>query len=205
LIKRNKISCGVVILAAGNSSRMGSVKSFLKFDGKNVFIEKVIDEYLDFGCKRIIIIKRADHWGWRKIINKYSNEKSIFFINNNSPELERFYSLSLGVGLLRNIDYCFVQNSDNPFVNGKLLDKIYAEREFGDYILPTFQNRGGHPILIGNNIINELKSYSYKGNLRTFLNNFQRFEIETNDENILVNINTKEEYQQKFESKMQYA
>jgi len=194
-----------IILAAGNSSRMGSVKSFLRFDGKDVFIEKIIDQYLDFGCKRIIVVKRPDHWEWRKIINKYSGEKSIFFINNNSPELERFYSLSLGALLLKNIDYCFVQNSDNPFVNGKLLNKIYSEKGFGDYILPTFKNRGGHPILIGKEIINEIISHSYKGNLRTFLNNFQRFEIETDDENILANLNTKEDYQQKFESKMQYA
>ncbi len=205
MIVGNQISCGVVILAAGDSSRMGKVKYFLRFSEKKLFIEKIIDEYLDFECERIVVVKRAGHVAWDNIIGKYSGQENVCFINNDLPELERFYSLKLGIELLGNLNYCFIQNSDNPFVSQSLLGGIYCKRDGGDFVVPTFDGSGGHPILIGKKIINELSLHKEKGNLKELLKDYKRFDLETNDENILVNINRREDYQEIFERKFYYA
>jgi len=203
----NKIKYGVLILAAGNSKRMHSVKSFLKFDSERCFIEKILDEYLEFGCKKIILIAQPKHSEWKDIQKKYNNTKLEIIFNNNI-EFERFYSIKLGNQKADNLDYYFIQNSDNPFVNQNVLkqlanaNSIYNNR-LGDsdykYYVPTFKQKGGHPILIGKEIMNKINSFKNDGNLKDLLINYKRINIEFDHENILLNINTVQQYLELYE------
>ena len=51
-----KKNCSVVILAAGNSGRMGEAKSFLKWNENTTFIQKIIDEYKNLVVKILLQI-----------------------------------------------------------------------------------------------------------------------------------------------------
>ena len=54
--KANNFDFSVIILAAGNSTRMGVPKFSLRFNSKHTFIEHIAQEYYDLGCKEIIIV-----------------------------------------------------------------------------------------------------------------------------------------------------
>jgi len=45
-----------VIPATGMPSRMKTYKPLLKFDKNQTFIEKKVDEFLNFGCNQIIVV-----------------------------------------------------------------------------------------------------------------------------------------------------
>lgn len=187
-----KKNIGAIILAAGFSSRMGRSKAFLPFDKKISFAEKIIKEYSDFGCGKIIIVLN------KKDSEEISNHN---FLNadvviNFFPEQGRLSSIKKGLDLLKNQKYIFLQNIDNPFVNQQILEQIYNNRAENSYVSPIFNNKGGHPILIHQNIIAEIQTQFTKNqNLKKILQPFVRKNVLMRNDTVLININTFEEYQ----------
>ena len=189
----------VIILAAGRSKRMNDPKPFLIFDEKRSFIEKIIDEYLQFGTWQIIVVINDlfDQDKWSKIGQKYGGK--LAFIVNDLLDLGRFYSIKLGIENIGDCSYCFIQDTDSPFVNQKVLCSIYESRIRKGYVSPIYKGMGGHPVLIGKDIIEKIGSIKQNdANLREVLEPFPCEKVEMNDRNILININTPVEYKEHF-------
>lgn len=187
------ILIGAVILAAGHSSRMNFPKPFLVFDKSKIFIEKIIDEYINLKCDNIAVITNSNH-NWESIKKHYEDKQIIKFIENNHQEYERFYSVKLGLTALTNIDFCFIQNIDNPFVDLNLLNTLLKSKSENDYCVPVYQNKGGHPILINKIISKKLVEQENNSNLKEVLNSFDRINVPFDKDKILVNINTQDDY-----------
>jgi len=186
-----KDEIGVLILAAGFSSRMGTSKTFLKFDEKRTFIEKIIEEYTIFGIATVIVVLNEND---TKASADY-NFKNAKIITNYEPEKGRSSSIFLGVSHLLQKKHVFLQNIDNPFVNQQILHKLYDNRKENSYISPVFNNRGGHPILIPKIILTEIQAKITEiQNLKQLLQPFSRENVLINNNSILLNINTKKEY-----------
>jgi molybdenum cofactor cytidylyltransferase len=186
----------VVILSGGNSSRFGVPKPFLPFDPNITFLEKIVNVYLDFGCSNIVLV----------LNQKYSDQFSITFtdqfksqlriIYNDKSELGRFYSLKLGINAVTKSDFCFIQNIDNPFTDIKIIEKLYNNRKEDAYIAPVYKKSGGHPILIPSMIFNLIKKETdISLNTKDFLNRFKKISVEIDNDKILANINTPEDYE----------
>lgn len=193
-----KRKCSVVILAAGNSGRMGEPKSLLKWDENETFIQKIIDEYKKFGCESIVVVVN------NAVIDLYEKYSYNFFsditlVINNHLEWERFYSVKLGLNALKDKQFCFIQNVDNPFVSQNLLQLLFADKDFFSYNVPYYKDKGGHPILINKQIINSiLNTFENDLNLKNVLSPFNKKKIAVDDETIFYNINNKQEYNRLF-------
>ncbi|MEE4196121.1 MAG: NTP transferase domain-containing protein [Bacteroidales bacterium] len=192
--QKNKIrkDFSAIVLAAGNSLRMGFPKPFLKYNAKQTFIEHIIDEYGKFGCKEIVVVANAQNYQIPRTV--YSDKVKV--IINKHPEWHRFYSLKIGALALDLKTMVFVQNVDNPFVNPQVLTALLQKIKEDDYIYPGFQSRGGHPFLLSEKILeNIIARKENQVHLKEFLNQFPRKKVETNDARILVNINTLNDYE----------
>ena len=195
----NDIKVGAVILAAGFSSRMKSPKSLLKFDTERVFIEKIIDDFFNFGCKKIVVTINPEVREWDSVIEKYKSWNSVLFKVNDSPESERFYSIKKGLESIGEVDYCFIHNTDNPFLDKEIFAKIYKGNSETGYTVPVNNGRGGHPILLSKNVIeNIIKEQEIEINFKEFLKDYERINVEVRTDKIHININTKEEYEKYF-------
>lgn len=187
-----------IILAAGKSLRMGIPKLSLKYDENNIFIEHIINEYRSFGCKEIAIVVNETGNNFLKD-NKIQFTKSVKIVINKHSEWHRFYSLKVGAKSLLEVLPVFVHNVDNPFVNPTVLNKLIENSDKADYISPEFKGKGGHPILLSEKIINDIRSTQEDQlHFKEFLNQYSKLKVRVDDENILVNINTLEEYQEYF-------
>jgi len=184
-----------LILAAGNSERMGEPKALLKFDTGTTFIEKITNTYVQSGVEQIVIVvnrelsillkERAIHLPSRVIL-----------VLNDRPDLGRFYSLKTGVPKVSPEHTCFLQNIDNPFTSIKILEELYIHRNEADVIVPKFQNRSGHPVLLSPVVLKEISSSAeLEVKINDFLKRFLINKIETSDESILANINSLADYQ----------
>ncbi|OFX85390.1 MAG: hypothetical protein A2W99_08085 [Bacteroidetes bacterium GWF2_33_16] len=195
---KNPLDYSVIILAAGKSSRMGKPKWSLNYDHNTSFIEHIISEYHGFGCKEIVlVINETDYSSF--VEKKYTVPDNFKLLINKYPEWDRFYSLKLGAKELSCLQPVFVHNVDNPFVNQDVLDQLLNNLDVADYIVPEFDGRGGHPILISNKIIE--KVLSTKENIlhfKEFMNYFSKTKIYIDDKKILVNINSLDDYWQYF-------
>jgi CTP:molybdopterin cytidylyltransferase MocA len=188
---------GVVILAAGTSERMKTLKALLPFDDHASFIGKIISTYHNWKSKEIVVV---------------TNEKSAILFKSSVPEIgnatlvindhlgyERFYSVKLGLGAIHTSDYCFIQNIDNPFIDAQILDLLYKHRSNVKYVSPVFKNQGGHPVLLNRENMNRICNWKENtANFKEVLNTMECVNVEMSDDRVLININSPEEYRKNF-------
>ena len=198
--QNNKIEkeFSAIILAAGKSSRIGFPKLSLRYDENKIFIEHIVNKYENFGCKEIIIV--VNETG-----NNYLTENKIQFsdnvkiVINEHPDWHRFYSLKLGAKCLLEVIPVFVHNVDNPFVNYEVLNELSGNTNKADYLSPEFDGKGGHPILLSRRIIKDVRATTEDQiHFKEFLNQYPKRRVKVDDEKVLVNINTLEEYRKYF-------
>ncbi len=188
---------GVVILAAGRSERMKEMKAFLPCDDNTPFLEKIISTYSGWGCSEIIVVTN------REVLTKIKQIGMISFavnmVLNDHSEFERFYSVKLGLGVIRSSSWCFIQNVDNPFIDSQILNLLYRHRNKEKYISPVFKNMGGHPVLLNQENIRCICNWSANSaNFKAVLSTMECMEVEMPDERVLININSPEEYKRFF-------
>ncbi len=194
-------SVAVIILAGGESSRMKHPKAFLKFDRRNTFLEKIINEYVDAGIEDIILVINASSLNSENEIILSLLDNNITLIYNKKPEKGRLYSLKLGLSKLIGTENSFIQNIDNPFVSSNLLNKMIPLIKSGSYVSPTYNGKGGHPILISKLICNTILDYDDTSiTLRNILAKFNKTTMPY-DEQVLININTADDYTKYFSNK----
>ncbi len=184
-----------LILAAGFSGRMGIPKLSLRFDEDRSFAEKIIQTYQSAGCRNIVMIVNEQGENYLRRQKVSFTENDVTVILNMHPERERFYSLQTGLRSVQDGLPVFVQNIDNPFVETELLQQLANAYTPEGYVVPRYDGRGGHPVLLSERIVNDITtSLDWKQNLRNFLHNFKRIDCPVEEKKIFVNINTPEEY-----------
>ncbi len=188
------IDYSALILAAGNSSRMGKPKLSLLCKNDATFIENITKQYQEFGCSKIIIVVNNEGFDF---IDKgeITLPPNIEIIINTKPEKGRSRSIKKGLQYVSS-NYCFIQNIDNPVANYEVLNKL--SKNISDYQLakPITMGKGGHPILLSKTVIENIKKNDNEIdiNFKEFLKSFKIKEVEVNDRTILYNINTSQEY-----------
>ena len=191
-VKNMKNNCSVIILAAGNSSRMGKPKFLLEMPNGETFLEAITKQYYDFGCANIIIV--LNEYG-NKLLTDHpphlpSNTQVTINYNHNSG---RFSSIKTGLKLI-DTNHTFIHNIDNPSAKAKVLDSLYSEKQQAEVIKPIMNNRGGHPVLISKRVCEDiLLEKKNEVNFNNFLKRYSFKEVDVDDDSIFVNINTNEE------------
>lgn len=186
---------GVIILAAGNSERFNYPKALLAYDREKTFLEKIILEYVKFSCNEIIVVLNENTIKAMEESMLERIKDNVRIITNKHPDYGRFYSLQLGANAISEPDFCFMQNVDNPFVDKTILEPIFSERLPDGYTVPFCKNKGGHPVLLSRMILNEIKKEkNIESNIKEYLTQFKKKSVDTDNEIVLVNINTPEDY-----------
>lgn len=178
----------VLILAAGNSERMGQSKDTLPYGNGLTFAGQLISAYSQSGYGPIIMVVNE-----RFNVN-FTIEKMVQFVINHHVDRGRSWSIHLGLQHIPSGHSCFIQNIDNPFADAGLLLQMSAAIMPERYIVPVFNGKGGHPVLLGNKVVDQLRKKSSIPNLREALEENERFEVVSPDDRILLNINTPEAY-----------
>ncbi len=185
-----------IVLSAGKSERFGKPKAFLAFNQTNTFIQHLIFEYYHAGICNIIIVTNKDLLDEmnRQIQNIPANI-NINIVVNTHTELGRFSSIKRAVDTINTGCNAFIQNIDNPFTTTILLRRMMDAFVEGSYVVPTFDNERGHPVLVSHKIIQHIKEMDMMDtNLRDVLSQFPVIEIQADDPTIHANINTPEAY-----------
>lgn len=198
LLSNNKIigkDYSAIILAGGNSSRMGYPKPWLKDDDGLYYLQRIINTYKKCGIEDIVVVlnKKFAIGNWETQV-KSVNEDAVVVLNS-TPEKGRLYSLQLGLQQAQN-DLVFIHNTDNPFVKSETIYQLISASKNNAITNPLFGNKGGHPVVINTEVKKEIiKNFHYYNTLKEVFNEFNTVYIKVNDEHVLKNINTPEEYE----------
>jgi molybdenum cofactor cytidylyltransferase len=170
--------CTAILLAAGQSKRMGAFKPLLPFGNKTV-IESCIDYLRAGGVEAIVVV--AGHRGdeLRKRLQKHD----VRFAFNPDPNSEMGASIAAGIRELPDTAQAtLIALSDHPAVPGSVVSTLIdAWAKGARLVIPTWKNGGGHPVLIDLAFKSELLTLSSTGGLRKLFENHpdevQRIEV----------------------------
>jgi len=198
--------CGV-ILAAGQSSRMGHDKALLRWPSGNdaspgprpqsTLLSSSI-QALSNHCELVLVVAGENAKNLRPIVYGCGGD----LVVNAAPELGQFSSLQVGLRevLYRGRDSAMVTLVDRPPLQDETLATLveaFRSRHYGHWaVVPEFQGNHGHPILIGREMIEAFLRAPVSSNARQVEHSCQQriVYLETTDPRVTTNLNTPEAY-----------
>jgi len=179
-----------IIPAAGVSGRMGRDKALLPNGAGLTFAGHLVNRFNDYGCDPVILVVNAQHDP-----SLFQTENLVTVVNHHI-EKGRSRSIHLGLQKVPEGHVCFIQNVDNPFLENVLLNMLMESLPPDGYVVPVYRSKGGHPILLGMQVVDFLRSQKDLTDFRRELDRFVGVEVPFPDERILLNINTPGDYQE---------
>lgn len=152
-----------VLLAAGESRRMGEFKQLLPFRGKT-FVESCIDNLLQARVDEIIVVtghREAD-------VRRAAGDRKVRFAHNSEYRSGMSSSIKRGVEAASSGCRAFViALVDQPHVGPEIIDSLVESFEGGALIsIPTYSGGKGHPIIISSALRQEILSVDPDEGLR---------------------------------------
>jgi molybdenum cofactor cytidylyltransferase len=185
---------GIVILAAGNSSRLGRAKQLLEYKG-----DKLLQIAIDIAEESLSSVNMVVLGAYEDQIKKSIYFRSCEIVINENWSTGLSSSMKIGLSAMvenHAIDQILIMLSDQPFVNKDLLDLIInAQLESGKGIVACrYGNILGVPVLYTKRYFEELLHLKEKeGAKKVIINHLADCEI-VDFEQGKIDIDTQEDY-----------
>jgi molybdenum cofactor cytidylyltransferase len=157
-------SITAVLLAAGHSRRMGAFKPLLPFGGVSV-VETCVENLRAAGVAEVVVVvgQRAE-----EVRAALAQREFVRFAVNDADESEMGVSIARGVEAVASEDGALVvalvdQPAVPPVVTESLIE---AWRAGARLVVPEWEGRGGHPVLIDLALREELLNLDSRKGLR---------------------------------------
>jgi len=189
------MSISTIILAAGQSKRMGQPKMLLPWENTTV-LGKVIETIQQAGIEDILVVTG----GAREEVKKIAIQHKMRTIHNeNFAREEMLTSIQLGLrGQEAQSEATLICLGDQPQVEEESVRKvcnIFRENK-SSIVVPSYQMRRGHPWLIARELWDEVLQMRAPESMRDFLNTHKNdiFYVELDTPSILMDLDTPSDY-----------
>ena len=181
-----------VILSGGASSRMGSPKALLAYEGRP-FLEHLLDvtSRPEIGVRRVVL--GADAGPIAKAIPLKANE----IVINKEWEKGQLSSIQAGLrSLPAGTDGMLLCLVDHPLISAalvqELIEQFYKTKK--PIVLPVYEGRRGHPVIFAASLYDELLHTPLETGARAVVwaHAAEIEELRTNEEGCVLNLNDPE-------------
>lgn len=130
-----------IVLAAGFSSRMGTLKQVMEFEDKPM-IRHVAESLLAAGLALIVVVGHE-----QERVKAALRDLPCEYVVNPQPEQGMFSSVRLGCLKVPDGEACLLSTCDCPGIRPATIQQVKnaLEEHDSNVIIPTFQGRRGHP------------------------------------------------------------
>lgn len=183
-----------IVLAAGESKRMGKVKQLLPF-AQSTVLEQVINNLLESKLDEIIVVLGYQA---QKIARKIGSNHVKIVIN---PNFKQGMSSSIKCGLSqidKRAEAIMIMLGDQPLIGKEIVDtliEMFLKSNQG-IIVPVYEGRRGHPIIFDVKYKSELLSLKDDiGGRKVIETHLQDIlEVEVNSPGVIIDIDNKADY-----------
>ena len=191
-----------ILLAAGESTRMGQLKALLPWRGQTL-LEHQAAALLEGGAERVVVVlgHRADEL--RPLLE---GKEGVSWKFNPDYRQGKTTSIKAGLSALGadSVEDILLLNVGQPRSAADVARVLNAHRD-GDYAVtvPEYRGKGGHPIALSSTLLPELReideeSQGIKAVVRRHPESVQRIPLDNPE--ILLDLNTPEQYRAAVES-----
>lgn len=184
-----------VVLAAGQSKRMGQPKMLLPW-GKSTVIENIIITILDGGVEDIHIVVGGLKNQIKKNLRYYQLD---YIVNDGYLDGEMLKSVQLGIKSLKNeTDAALIVLGDQPQIESSTVEAILKRHELSksQIIVPSYKMKRGHPVLIARQLWTSLLNLKPPMTLRDFMNENSQFidYLVVDNQSVIQDLDTPDDY-----------
>jgi len=159
-----------ILLAAGQSRRMGAFKPLLPF-GEQTVIESCINYLNEGGAETVVVVlgHRADQ------VRRRLRDHNVQFALNPDPTSEMDASIAAGVRALpETVRAVIISLVDYPAIPSTVVSELIAEWKKGALLVkPTRDGLGGHPVLVDLKLRDELLSLDPERGLKGLFDKYK--------------------------------
>jgi len=183
-----------LVLAAGESKRMGESKQLLSYDNKTI-LETVIDHITQSNVDETLVVLGSN----RENIEEAIKDLPVKSVYNPRFKEGMLSSAQKGfVSLPEEAEAVLVFLGDQPRIPSSVIDQIirtYHSSEKG-IVLPVYDKKRGHPVLISTKYREEVAHLDPQLGLRELIHNHPEdiLEVDLDSSSILEDIDTPEDY-----------
>jgi CTP:molybdopterin cytidylyltransferase MocA len=187
-----------IVLAAGQSSRMGTPKALLELRGET-FLARTVDALRAGGCDPVIVVTGSREDPTARGIAEVAEAIGASVTINPVPESEQIDSLRRALAVLVGQPIAVVVTPvDSPDPPAEIVERLLRTIADGAALaIPTFGGRRGHPLALAGGLIPELMDGELPEGLRTIIRRHEDelVEVRTDDSRVLLDVDTPEDYQ----------
>ena len=118
---------GIIILAAGSSSRLGSTKQLLHFKGKTL-LKHTVEEAAEAGAQPVVVVTGANA---DEVSKEIQNEKVEIVFNKNWEQGMAsgiVIGLKNAIRLSKELENIIITVCDQPFVSSSLFQQLFQRQ-----------------------------------------------------------------------------
>ena len=192
-----------VILAAGESSRLGKPKQLLKWQG-DTLLNNTIRIALESNLNPVIVVLGAFY---REIKESLLITDRVRVVRNLAWKKGQSTSLIAGINALENYETSLVYMlCDQPLITSEFISKIVAKGKFtgADVVMLRTNGKRTPPVLFSNRCFDRILSLKGDKGARDIVDEFSIEYLENNDAMLNADIDTDQDYQ-KFLNKNSHS
>jgi molybdenum cofactor cytidylyltransferase len=198
VLNETRFAFGVVILAAGASTRMGTCKLLLPW-GEKTILTHLLDQWRSAGAAQIAPVIDPSNQPLRNALT-HAGFTACDWIENPSPQLGMFRSVQQAsgwTGWLSTLTHCVISLGDQPHIEMSTLHLLLdaARKNPTRICQPSLHGYTAHPIVLPANNFRELARYGIP-NLRTYIRTREasRLRVAVEDAGVSKDLDTPEDY-----------
>ena len=151
-----------VILAAGDSSRMGSPKALLLTPAGKPFVVAIAETFAEAGITDIVVVTGRDHERISGTLSSARLSLPPFIVRNPDPSRGQLSSLLTGMEAVvsHDTEAVVVTLVDVPLLLPETVRLVLAEwrRTGAPIVRPAIGDRHGHPVVFDRRVFEELRT-----------------------------------------------
>ena len=190
-----------IILAAGESTRMGRPKALLADPDGRPFVARLVRTFADSGSSPIVVVTGRDHAAIAAALAANALPVDSMVVNNPEPTRGQLSSLWIGLdaAMVAGAEAVLVTLVDVPMVRASTVRQVVDawSRSRAPIVRPAMGDRHGHPVLFDRALFDELRRAPLAEGAKTVLRAHadRIVNVPVDDEGCLVDIDTPDEYE----------
>ena len=177
----------LIILASGNSTRMGYPKGLIEIDHK-----PLLQHHIDAFSGQVLITRQ------KGMYEKFGLQNNVLLLTNSHPERGQFFSLQLALKKVQT-PWVFILPVDTAPLTHHLFQDLLKHVSHFKALFPTYHEKKGHPVLLQTEWAKSLVTISHEldeARLDRQLNKLLQEEIstlKTPEKSCITNLNSKKD------------